>query len=575
MYVAEIPNRKSRPATLLRESYREGDKVKNRTLANLSDWPKEKVVALRAVLKGATTPTLLRDSFDVVRSLPHGHVAAVLGTLKHLNLDFTIASRHSPERDLCVAMIVGRILSPQSKLFTARSIAPETLSNSLAAVLDIVGAGEDRLYEAMDWLLPRQDAIEAALAKRHLGEHCLVMYDLTSTYFEGRHCPLARRGYSRDGQKDKLQIVVGLLTDSEGCPVAVQVFEGNTADPKTVPAQVQKLRKRFGLERIVLVGDRGMITNARLEQDIDPEGFDWITALRAPAIRKLVDSGSLEVSLFDDRDLAEIISPDYPAERLIVCRNPLLAAERTRKRNELLDATDKELVKIAQATQRPQRRLTDKASIGLRVGRVLGRFKMAKHYQVQISEGSFQFQRRTDRINAEAALDGIYVVRTSVHAQRLTSEDTVLSYKRLSKVERAFRSLKTVDLKLRPIYHHLSDRVRAHVLICMLAYYVEWHMRRALAPLLFDDEDKAGAESRRTSVVAPAQRSTSAEHKASTRRTAAALPVQSFRSLLENLATIVLDQVQIKGSDEASTFEKTTRPTPLQQKAFDLLNVRL
>ncbi len=575
MYVVEVPNRNSRPATLLRESYREDGKVKNRTLANLSDWPKERVGALRAVLKGATPLTILRDSCEIVRSLPHGHVAATLGTLKKLQLDSILAPRHDRQRDLCVAMIVSRILSPHSKLFTARTVGAQTRTNSLGHVLDIVDAGEDEFYEAMDWLLPRQQAIEAALAKRHLHDRCLVMYDVTSTYFEGRHCPLARRGYSRDGKKDKLQIVVGLLTDGDGRPVAVEVFEGNTADPKTVHAQVQKLRERFGLDRVVLVGDRGMITNARLEEDIDPSSLDWITALRAPAIRKLADAGSLDTSLFDDKDLAEIISPDYPGERLIVCRNPLLMAERSRKRKELLDATDRELAKIVLATTGPKRRLKDKAAIGLRVGRVLGRFKMGKHYQVQISEGSFQFQRRPDRIQAEASLDGIYVIRTNVPTARLSSDDTVLSYKRLSQVERAFRSLKTVDLKLRPIHHRLPDRVRAHVLICMLAYYVEWHMRHDLAPLLFDDEDQAGAQRRRTSVVAPAQRSHSAELKAHTRRTSDdTLPVQSFQSLLENLTTVVLDRIHIKGTDEATCFEKTTELNALQQKAFQLLGVR-
>jgi transposase len=573
MYIVDVPNRNSRPATLLRESYREDGKVKNRTLSNLSNWPRPKVEAFRAVLKGATTAAVFRDSLQIVRSRPHGHVAATLGTLHRLQLDSLIASRRSRERDLCVAMIVGRILDPRSQLFTARGFSIKTLSSSLSETLGIEGASEDELYEAMDWLLPRQQSIETRLAKRHLHDGCLVLYDLTSTYFEGRHCPIARRGYSRDGHKDKLQIVFGLLTDGEGCPVAVEVFEGNTADPKTVPAQVKKLRERFGLTRVVLVGDRGMITNARIEQDLEPAGLDWITALRGPAIRKLVESGALQLSLFDDKDLAEIVSPDYPGERLIVCRNPLLAAERTRKRQELLEATEKELHKITQATVRPKRPLRGKAAIGLRVGRVLGRFKMAKHFQVKITDSSVQFERRTDRINAEAALDGFYVVRTSLPATRLSPEDTVRSYKRLSRVERAFRSLKTVDLKVRPIHHRRPDRVRAHVLICMLAYYVEWHMRRALAPLLFDDEDQAGAEKRRTSVVAPAKRSLSAEAKALTRRTEGDLPVQAFQALLADLATLAKNRVLL-GKGDADAFDMLTTPTALQQKAFDLLNVK-
>jgi transposase len=574
MYVAEVPNRNSRPAILLRESYREDGKVKNRTLANLTDWPTSKVTALRAVLKGATSTTVLQDAFEILRSRPHGPVAAALGTLRSLQLDSLIAPRRSRQRDLCVAMIVGRILNPRSKLFTAQGLSSGTLRSTLGETLDIEGASEDELYAAMDWLLPRQQAIEAGLAKRHLQEGGLVMYDLTSTYFEGRHCSLARRGYSRDGHKDKLQIVFGLLTDGEGRPVAVEVFTGNTADPNTIPAQVQKLRERFALQRVVLVADRGMITNARIEADLAPQGLDWITALRAPAVRKLVESGALDMSLFDDRDLAEILSPDYPGERLIVCRNPLLAAERARKRRELLEATEKELDKVVQATQRAKRALRGKDNIGLRVGRVLGRFKMGKHFHVQITDTTFRFERRADQISQEAALDGIYVIRTTLPAKQLSAEDTVRSYKRLSRVERAFRSLKTVDLKVRPIYHHLPDRVRAHVLLCTLAYYVEWHMRRALAPLLFDDEDHDAAQSRRSSVVAPAQRSLSADQKAFSRRTAQRdLPVQSFQALLGDLATLAKNRVQPKG-DAQGAFDLLTTPTPLQQRAFKLLKVR-
>ena len=573
MYVVDVPNRSSAPATLLRESYREDGKVKNRTLANLSHWPRAKIDALRAVLKGATTVDQLEEAFEVVRSAPHGHVAAALGTLRALRLDSLIAPRPSRERDLCLAMIVARILDPRSKLATARALDPETLSSSLGDVLGLQAASEDELYEAMDWLLPRQARIETALAKRHLENGSLIMYDLTSTYFEGRHCPLARLGHSRDGRKGKLQIVFGLLTDSSGRPAAVEVFEGNTGDPKTVAPQVKKLRERFSLQRLVLVGDRGMITNARIEEDLAGEpGLSWITALRSPAIQKLVRQGAFELSLFDERDLAEIISPDYPGERLVVCRNPLLAAERARKRQELLAATEKELEKVAQATRREKRKLKGKAKIGLRAGRVLGRFKMAKHFQVEITDQSFRYQRKSANIEQEASLDGIYVIRSNVTADEFGPEDAVRSYKRLSVVERAFRCLKTVDLKVRPIHHRLADRVRAHVFLCMLAYYVEWHMRERLAPILFDDEDRVGAERRRSSVVAPAQRSLGAEEKTHTKRTADGLPVLSFRALLAHLATLVKDTVR-PTQGGLPTFVKFTEPTPLQQRAFDLLKV--
>ena len=573
MYVVDVPNRNSAPATLLRESYPEDGKVKNRTLANLSNWPRAKIGALRAVLKGATTTVALEEAFEVVRSAPHGHVAAALGTLRALRLDSLIARRPSRARDLCVAMIVARILDPRSKLATAQGLDPETLTSSLGGVLGLQSASEDELYEAMDWLLPRQAGMETALAKRHLKNGSLVMYDLTSTYFEGRHCPLARLGYSRDGQKEKLQIVFGLLTDDGGRPVAVEVFEGNTGDPKTVAPQVRKLRDKFGLKRLVLVGDRGMITNARIEEDLTPEtGLAWITALRAPAIRKLLDQGAFQLSLFDDKDLAEIISPDYPDERLVVCRNPLLAAERAKKRQELLAATEKELEKVIQATQRQKRRLKGQAAIGLRVGRVLGRFKMAKHFHVEITDETVRYERKTANIDKEAATDGIYVIRTSVPAAELGTDDAVRSYKRLSVVERAFRSLKTVDLKVRPIHHRLADRVRAHVFLCMLAYYVEWHMRQLLAPLLFDDEDREAAEKRRSSVVAPAQRSIAAEAKAHTRRNSDGLPVQSFQALLGQLATLAKDTVRPTQS-EAAEFVKFSVPTPLQKRAFELLKV--
>jgi len=574
MYVVDIPNRNSRPATLLRESYRKEGKVKNRTLANLSDWPRQKVEALKAVLKGATANAVpLSEAFDVVRSLPFGNVAATLGTVRRLGVDAILASRRSRKRDLCVAMIVQRLLCPRSKLALARSLGEQTASSSLAEVLGLSSVDEDELYEAMDWLLARQERIEATLAKRHLAEGTLVLYDVSSTYFEGRCCPLARIGHSRDRRFDRPQIIFGLLTDAQGCPVAIEVFDGNTGDPRTVLPQVKKLRERFGLERVVLVGDRGMITSARIEEDLKTvPGLKWITALRGPAIRKLVEAGALDVSLFDERDLAEISSPDYPGERLIVCCNPLLATDRKRKREELLRATEKELEKIAAATRRSRIRLRGKDRIGLRVGRVLGRFKMGKHFQLTITEDHFAYQRNQTTIEEEAALDGIYVIRTSVTNQMLSAEDTVLSYKRLAQVERAFRSIKSVDLKVRPIHHHLADRVRSHVFICMLAYYVEWHMRLALALMLFDDDDKTAAAHRRRSAVAKAQRSEKAERKARHKLTADGMPVHSFQTLLADLATLAMNRVQPKDGS-AAAFEILTTPTPLQQRAFDLLEL--
>jgi transposase len=574
MYVATVPNRKSPPAILLRESYRDGSKVKTRTLANLSHWPGAQIEALRAVLHGATSVAVLEEAFEVSRSLPHGHVAAVVGTMRKLGLGRLINAKSTREQQLCLAMIAARILHPSSKLALARQIDPQLRSSSLGQSLGLEEAvDEDELYEAMDWLLKRQGRIETTLARRHLSEGCLVLYDLTSTYFEGRRCPLARIGYSRDRKKNRPQIVFGLLTDAEGCPVAVEVFEGNTGDPATVASQVEKLRGRFGLGRVVLVGDRGMITSARIEQDLKPQpGLGWITSLRSPAIRKLVEGGFLQMSLFDQRDLAEITSPEFPGERLIVCRNPLLAEERRRKREELLAATEKALEKVAQATRRSKNRLQGEGRIGLRVGRVLGRFKMSKHFLLTIEEHSFGYERDLGRIEQEAALDGLYVIRTSVPQAELSAEEVVRSYKRLSRVERAFRCLKTLDLKVRPIHHRLAKRVRAHVLICMLAYYVEYHMRRALAPLLFEDHDKPMADKLRRSVVAPAQRSPKALRKAHTKKTDEGSPVHSFHTLLEDLATVVKNQIKPKGL-ELDPFVKITNPTPLQQKAFDLLGV--
>jgi len=573
MYVETVPNRNSRPAILLREGWREGPRTRKRTLANLTDWPPAQIAALRALLKGDYHALAPAAGFSIERTRPHGHVAAVLGTLRRLKLETLIAPTRGPERDAVLAMIVARVLEPRSKLATARELRAATLSSTLGELLDLSDSDEERLYRAMDWLLPRQGKIEQALAQRHLSDATLALYDLSSTYFEGHCCPLARYGYSRDGKRDKLQITFGLLTNAEGCPVAVEVFEGNTADPSTLSSAIAKLRQQFALTRVVLVGDRGMITSARIRDDFDAAGgLDWITALRAPQIQQLVQGGTLQLSLFDQRDLAEISDPAYPGERLIACRNPLMAAQRARTRNELLAASERKLNEIAAATQRARNPLRGKARIALRVGSVLGRYKMRKHFRLSIEETSFACARDDASIAREAALDGIYVVRTSVAATALASDEAVRAYKRLAQVERAFRSLKSVDLKIRPIHHRLEDRVRAHVFLCMLAYYVEWHMREALAPMLFDDDDPAAAEAARRSVVAPAQRSPRAQRKTVTKLTDEGAPVHSFRTLLSDLATVAKNRI-LPTTKQPVTFDLITTPTRLQQHAFDLLAV--
>jgi Transposase DDE domain len=572
MYVETVPNRTSRPAILLREGWREGSRTRKRTLANLTDWPPAQVDALRAVLRGDYRELAPTSGFSIERTRPHGHVAAVLGTLRRLRLEPLLATRRCPERDAVVAMLVARIIEPRSKLATARELRAATLTSTLGELLDLSDCDEEQLYRAMDWLLPQQARIEQTLARRHLSDGTLALYDVTSTYFEGRCCPLARYGYSRDGKRDKLQITFGLLTNADGCPVAVEVFEGNTADPGTVGSVIAKLRERFALKRIVLVGDRGMLTSARIREELVDGGLEWLTALRAPQIQQLVEGGSLQLSLFDERDLAEISDPAYPGERLVACRNPLLAEERARKRTELLAATERALNQIVAATQRLRNPLRGKTRIALRVGGVLGRYKMRKHFKLAIEETAFSFTRDEHSIAREAALDGIYVIRTSVPAATLGAEDAVRTYKRLAQVEQAFRSLKSVDLKVRPIHHRLEARVRAHVLLCMLAYYVEWHMRQALAPLLFDDEDPAAAEAARPSVVAPAQRSPSAQRKALTKLTADGAPVHSFQTLISDLATLARNRILPTTRDPVA-FDLVTTPTPLQQRAFDLLAV--
>lgn len=570
MYVESVPNRTSPPAILLREAARVDGKVVKRTLANLSDWPPVQVDSLRRLLKGETLVSQT-DAFRIQRSIPHGHVAAALGTLRRLGLEPILSRSPCAERDLVVAMIVARILEPASKLATARGFQSETATSSLASVLGLDGAvDETQLYHSLDWLLTRQQSVENALAKRHLAEGSLVLYDLSSTYFEGRHCPLARFGHSRDERSGNPQIVFGLLTDSEGCPVAVEVFEGNTGDPKTVAPQVDKLRRRFHLKQIILVGDRGMLTSARIREDLRPlDGLQWISALKSVQIQQLVQGGALQLSLFDQQDLAEIAHLSYPGERLIACRNPLLAEERSRKRKELLEATEKQLHKIVDATQRKKKPLRGRKEIGLAVGKVLGRYKMGKHFQLLIEEDGFRCERKQDSIDREAALDGIYVIRTSVPADKLDSDKVVGHYKRLSSVERAFRSMKSVDLKIRPIYHRLADRVRAHVFLCMLSYYVEWHMRQALAPILFDDDDPQAAEAARNSIVSPAERSPKAKSKDFLKRTEDGMPVHSFQTLLKDLATLTRNEVRVG----EQTLQMLATPTPVQQRALELLKV--
>ena len=571
MYIARVPNRSSPPAILLRESYRVGGQVKTRTLANLSRWSEAKIQALSRVLKDEPSAAPA-ERFEIERALPHGHIAAVLGMARKLGLDRLLPHRPTRLAQLALAMIVARVVAPAAKLATARQLSPATAAHSLGAVLDLGAVNEDELYLALDLLLAAQPKVETALARRHLKDGCLVLYDLTSSYLEGRRCPLAHHGYSRDGKPGKLQILFGLLCAADGCPVAVEVFDGNLGDPATLAAQVEKLKGRFRLSRVVLVGDRGMITQARIAADLKPAGLDWLTALRAPAIQALAESGPLQLSLFDNRDMGEIQSPDYPGERLIVCRNPALAAERGRKRAELLAATENDLAAIAAAVARPRRPLRGSAKIALRAGAVLNRRKMAKHFALTISDTAFSVARDDATIAREAALDGVYVLRTNVAAAILDTAAVVLSYKALATVERAFRSIKTLDLEVRPIHHRLADRVRGHVFLCMLAYYLMWHMRRAWAELLFDDDDRPAAAAAKSSPVAAAQVSRAAQRKAAGKRTADGRPVHSFRTLLQDLATLTRNVVRL---GDAPPIVMLARPTPIQQYAFGKLAIAI
>ena len=563
MYIATIPNRSSPPAILLREGYREGGKVKTRTLANLSTLPEAAVAALRRVLKGDTLITA-DEAFEAISSRHHGHVQAVLAAMQRLGFAHLIASRPSRQRNLVVAMVAARILAPESKLATTRWWHVTTLP----ALLGVSDADEDDLYAAMDWVLTRQPRIEKTLAARHLHNDGMALYDLSSSYFEGVTCPLAARGHNRDGKKGKLQVNYGLLTDGRGIPVAVSVFKGNIGDPKTLLPQVDTIRKVFGLERCVLVGDRGMIAQTQIDALRTIDGMDWVAALRPEAIRRLVEGGALQMGLFDERNLFELTHPDFPDERLVACRNPELAKRRAHTRTSLLEATANELEKVRRMVGRG--RLRGQDNIGVRVGKVVNRYKVAKHVRLTIEDTRFDFDVDADSVAAEAALDGIYVIRTSLPAERMSAEETVRSYKRLTQVERAFRSLKTVDLQIRPIHHRREHRVRAHIFLCMLAYYVLWHMLEAWRPLLFCDEDQHAKTTR--DAVAPATRSEAALRKVHSRTLDDGSEVHSFHTLLTLLSGIVRNVCRVPGApSDAPTFDVVTTPSATQQRAYQLL----
>ena len=567
MYIESVPNRGSPPAILLREGWRDGKKTHKRTLANLSAWPPHKIDLFRRVLRDEmlVSPAAL---FETERTLPHGHVEAVLGMIRTVGLETVLAAKRSRERDLVVAMIAERLLHPCSKLATTRLWHTTTLAEELA----VEDADEDDLYAAMDWLLARQDRIEQKLAARHLTDGAVVLYDVSSSYYEGRTCPLARFGHDRDGHTGRPIIVYGVLTDRDGRPIAVSVYPGNTADPTTVRDQVESLRERFGLVRLVLVGDRGMLTQPQIEMLKTAPGLGWITALTSVAIRKLVTHGALQLSLFDHQHLAEISSPDFPGERLLACYNAVLAQERSRKRQALLDATEQGLTKLARDVARRTKKPLAASAIGLKAGKILERHKVGKHYQLTIGEGTFQWMRREEAIAAEAKLDGIYVIRTSEPAERFSAADTVRTYKSLSQVERAFRCLKGIDLLVRPIRHRTEARVPAHIFLCVLAYYVEWHMRRALAPILFEDEDLPAARPRRDPVL-PAQPTASAKAKKATHTTQDGLPVHSFESLIAELASRARNTYRLKSDDSKLTFKQIPAPTPIQRRAYELLGL--
>jgi len=574
MYIEKVPNRNSPPAVLLRESYREGEQVKKRTLANLSKLPDDIIDNLKLALKGATLSMNegIPNHFEVIRSLPHGHVMAILETIKKLGLDKIISEKSSRIRNLVVAMIVARIINPKSKLATARGFNSETGSQSLGQLLDLEKADEDELYNALDWLLEKQEKIEKHLALKHLESGTLVLYDVTSTYLEGNGCELGKYGYNRDKKKGKTQIVFGLLCSAKGCPIAVEVFAGNTSDGATLSGQIEKVRKGWGIENVVWVSDRGILTNSKIKELVKPiEGLDYITGLTKPQIRKLAEVEVIQLGLFDQVNLVEFESEDYPDERLIACRNPFIAQKNQLQREALLEAVEKELDLIVQATQREKRALKGQDKIALRVGKILNQFKVNKYYNLEITEEGFSYQRKLELIAQETALDGVYVLRTSLESTLMDAATTVKAYKSLSQVEEAFRCYKSIDLKVRPIYHYKGDRVKAHIFLCMLAYYVEWHLKQCLAPLLFEDEEIDDGSLN----VIKASRSESAQSKERKKRNQENLPVHSFRTLLEDLGTICLNTVECTIREGSYRFSKITRPTQLQQKALDLLGVSL
>ena len=564
MFIDKVPNRNSPPAILLRESRREGGKVRKHTIANLSSCPEEAIEAFALSLRGVKLVPQ-GEAFAIEGSLPHGHVQLVLGAMKKLGMAELLCARPCPERRLVLAMIAQRLLTPCSKLATVR----RWKTTSLARTLEVAEADENDLYAALDWLLERQERIEKKLAKRHLGEGARVLFDVSSSSYHGRTCPLAARGYNRDG--DKLPaIAYGLLANAEGRPVGVDVYAGNTADPATVPDQVDKLRERFGLGRVVLVGDRGMLTQTQIGAIKTHPGLGWISALRAQSIQQLATRGEVQMGLFDTHNLAEIRSGLFPGERLVVCHNPLLAEDRKRTREELLAATERLLQGIADEVARRTKTPLAQKEIALKAGRKLNHYKVGKHFALDIADGRFAFSRRHDKIAAEAALDGIYIIRSSVDARRMDAADCVRNYKALANVERAFRSLKTVDLKVRPIHHRTAERVRAHILLCMLAYYVEWHMREAWRELMFADTDQAAKATR--DPVAPAERSAAARAKLARRTLDDGTPVHSFSTLMADLSTIVRNTCRTPSAGpEASTFDIITTPTASQRRALDLI----
>ena len=574
-----IPNRSSPPAILLREAWREGKRIRRRTVANLSKMPPALVDAIRAALDGGVVFPSLDAAVSIRRSRPHGHVAAVLGTLRSLGLVRVLGRKAGRKRDLAVAAVVARIIDPASKLATARALDPETASTSLGAVLGLGPVTGNEMLDMLDWLLERQPWIERSLANRHLkGGNTLILYDVSSSYLEGRCCPLAAFGHNRDGKKGKRQITYGLLCAADGCPVAVEVFAGNAGDPSTVAGQVDKVRKRFGIERVALVGDRGMLTTARIRRDLAPAGLDWISALRTADIRRLLRSAGpgapapLAPEALVPDAVAEITGPDFPGERLMVCLNPRLREERRRKREDLLEATERTLANIAAAAARRKPGPANRDQAMKAVGREANRRKMEKHFEIAVTDDGVSWSRREERIAEEARLDGIYVIRTSLESASLGAEAAVEAYKSLASVERAFLTMKASRLRIRPVHVYSEDHVRAHVFLCMLAYHVEWHMRRRLAPILFEDDDREGARAQRSSPVEKAEVSESAKAKADTKRTPDGLPVHSFTTLLADLATLTLNEVTLPGSPEHA-FPLMAKPTELQSRVFDLLEI--